>query len=77
MRRGVCSHTGLGRAYRKVEDEGVRLAPDGDREDRLTDIVVVRHDQLARLVLLQLVRGQHSCVGEMCRRADSASDGVV
>ena len=76
MRRGVLTQA-CGRAYCKVEDEGVRLASDGDREDRLTHVVIVRHDQLGGLIPLQLVVGHHSCVGEMCRRADGAYDGIV
>ena len=74
--RFMCSQA-CGRAYRKVKDEGVRLAADGDREDRLTDIVVVRHDQFVGLVLFQLLRSHRSCVGDMCRRADCACDGIV
>jgi hypothetical protein len=65
------------RVYRKVEDKRVRLSADGDHENHLTDIVVVRHDHSVGLVLLQLVRGNHSRVGEMLRKADSAYDGVV
>ena len=70
-------YTHRARVYRKVEDKRVRLAADGDHENHLTDIVVVRHDHSVGLVLLQLVRGNHSRVGEMLRRADSAYDGVV
>ena len=64
----MASTQARGRPYRKVEDKGVRLSPDGDQEDRLADIVVVRHDQLVGMVLLQLVR-------YMCRRTDGADDG--
>ena len=65
------------RVHRKVVDKRMRLSADGDHENHLTDIVVVRHDHSVGRVLLQLVRGNQWRVGEMLRRADSAYDGVV
>ena len=65
------------RVYRKVVDERVRLSADGDHENHLADIVIVRHDHSVGLVLLQLVRRNHLRVREMLRRANSAYDGVV
>jgi hypothetical protein len=64
------------RVYRKVEDKRVRLSADGDHENHLTDIVVVRHDHSVGLVLVYTVWvSREVCVRALIpRRVPDLSD---